>query len=159
MLSTVDGVREPQGSLVRRQVRQPRIVRHLAIGVAVADSTTYGVQTMNTPDEEVPSAPISAHCIKRWPHADQAPGILGRHIADTIEAIYGASALTLVLQNDLHIRDEREETDKPDENLAPFDTSTRAGLFSALHTCLNTAHDKIDRMYRMARSNPEADRL
>lgn len=105
---------------------------------------------MNTPDEEVPKGSISAHCIRRWPYADHAPGILGHHIAKSIEAIYGASALALVLQNDQHIRDEREEMGDVGGVLAPFDAKTRSGLFSALHTCLNAANDAADRMYRKA---------
>ena len=108
-------------------------------------------------DEEAPRGPISAHCIKRWPHADRAPGILGHHIADTIEAIYGASTLALVLQNDQHIRDEREGMDGADNELAPFDANTRAGLFAALHACLNAANDGADRMYRAACGNSQED--
>ena len=51
MLFTVDGAREPQGSPVLVQVVQPCIVRHLAIGLALADSSTQGTQAMNTSDE------------------------------------------------------------------------------------------------------------
>ena len=106
---------------------------------------------MSTLNDEATRGPISAHCIRRWPHADQAPGILGQHIANVIEAVYGASALALVLQNDQHIRNEREEADNPDENLAPFDENTRAGLFSALHACLHAINEAADRVYHMTR--------
>ncbi len=110
---------------------------------------------MNTTGEEAPNSPISAHCIRRWPHADQAPGVHGHCIARATEAISGAATLAQLLHSDQCIRDEREETDGSSENLAPYDANTRAGLFAALHTCLNVANDTVDRMYHMARKNVE----
>ena len=96
---------------------------------------------------------VSSRTVFYWltMFADQTPGILGHHIAESIEAIYGASALAFVLQNDQFIRDERSEMDEPGNELAPFDANTRAGLFVALQTCLNAAHGVVERMYSVAR--------
>ncbi len=102
---------------------------------------------MNTTDEEAPSGRISAHCIRRWPHADQAPGVLGHHIANAIEAICGASTAASLLQSDQFLRD-AHALDESSEAPAFIDANTRAGLFSALQACLNAASAAVDRVAR-----------
>lgn len=109
---------------------------------------------MNTSGEEPANAPVSPHCIRHWPHADQASGILGRHIANAIEAICGASTAASLLQSDQFLRD-AHALDEASEAPALIDANTRAGLFSALQVCLSAADDRIHRAYRMARRGVE----
>lgn len=109
---------------------------------------------MNIPDEEVANASVNPHCIRYWPHADQAPGVLGHHIANAIEAICGASTAASLLQSDQFLRD-AHALEESSEAPALVDANTRAGLFSALHTCLNAASAAVDRAYRVARRGVE----
>ena len=109
---------------------------------------------MNAFDEEPANAPVSPHCIRHWPHADQAPGALGHHIANAIEAICGASTAASLLQSDQFLRD-AHALDEASEAPALIDANTRAGLFSALQVCLSAADDRIHRAYRMARKGVE----
>ncbi len=108
---------------------------------------------MSTSDEETANALVSPHCIRHWPHADQAPGVLGHHIANAIEAICGASTAASLLQSDQFLRD-AHAPDESSEAPASIDANTRA---AALHACLNAANDRIDRMYCIARGSSQED--
>lgn len=93
------------------------------------------------------NAPVNPHCEKRWPFNAAEPFcLLGDGIARAIEATYGASIIAQLLHADSEIRVGIECGDNPSEAPPRFSNNVTAGLFAALHTCLDTVNLELERM-------------
>lgn len=92
------------------------------------------------------NASVNPHCEQRWPYSVAERDPLGHGIAMATEAIYGAYTVARLLHADFELSVEIECADNPNAEPAKFTNNVTAGLFAALHTCLDTVNLALEDM-------------